>query len=79
MTLETIKPNLTEVTTNGKIVVYSYSTPVIIRINGKWHVTSTRHSNTTSRHITHYLTKVYAMSLGDWTSVPQSTIDSLAA
>lgn len=82
MNIKTIKPNLTEVTSQNAIVVFSYNTPVIVRdltnpgVN--WYVTDKKHSNTTTRHIKHYLTEVYAMREGDWQTVSQSMINQLA-
>jgi hypothetical protein len=32
-------------------VIYSYATVVAYRAHGVWHVTSTRHSSTTSKHV----------------------------
>lgn len=98
MKLVTVKPNLTEVTTpnirkyinpgelidGDRTVVYSYSTPVIVRMRinpsspMRWYVTRTKHSNTTTRHIKYYLTQVYAMRKGDWEECEQSFIDELA-
>lgn len=56
MLINPIKPNLTEVTVNGLILLYSYRTLVLA-----WEVghdpirTSTFHSVTTSRHINQWL------------------------
>lgn len=55
MKIKSIKPNMTEVTMTGKRVLVSYETPVAIHVDGRFLVTNTKFSRTTSRHIKTWL------------------------
>lgn len=55
MKIKSIKANMTEVTVAGKRVLVSYETPVAIHVDGKFLVTNTKFSETTSRHIKTWL------------------------
>lgn len=73
MELKPIQENVTEVTfNNGTVVLFSYRTPVAALIPGDgWYRTSTRWSNTTSRHINKWLGGIEAKS------VEQAVLDNL--
>lgn len=47
--------SLTEVTVDGKKILYSYQTPVVVFDGQTYFVTTQKFSRTTSKHITFYL------------------------
>lgn len=47
--------SLTEVSINGKKILYSYQTPVVVFDGQTYFVTNKKFSKTTSRHISFYL------------------------
>jgi len=72
MNLNPIQANLNEVITDGMIILFSYKTPVAVRIgHNEYYRTSTKWSQTTSRHINKWLDGVIA------TEKDQSYFDSL--
>lgn len=74
MELKSLAQNMTELTlSNGNSVLFSYSTPVAALVPGLgWLKTSTRYSNTTSRHCSKWFTGT------TWTIVPQGVITAIA-
>lgn len=72
MTIRPIAPNQTEVhTDDGKIIFYSYSTPVAAFIPGEGYLkTDQKHSVTTSKHVNAWAGK-------NAPTRPQSYFDSL--
>ncbi len=75
MKLTPIKANMTELEIDcGKRVLFSYKTPVAAIIEGKLYRTSTKWSQTTTRHINKYL----ALLDGVEEEMPQSFFDELA-
>lgn len=73
MRLVPIASNVTELQVPGGItVLFSYSTPVACSIKGKYYRTSTRHSNTTQRHIKKWLGGLVAVE-----EKPQEFFDGL--
>jgi len=71
MTLKTIASNMTEIHTDGKTVLVSYSTPVAACVHGLFYRTEQKWSATTSRHITKWLQGYEA------TTKPQAFFDAL--
>ena len=57
MELNPIQANMTEVRLgkSGKLVLFSYKTPVSSWEDGQFYITDTRWSNTTQRHINKWL------------------------
>lgn len=56
MRLTPLGTNSTEVQISGRVtVLFSYSTPVAMRVNGQYARTTKRWSNTTERHINAWL------------------------
>jgi hypothetical protein len=55
MQIKPIGPNQTELHTEGKIILFSYETPVAAYFQGKYYRTSRKYSTTTSRHINAWL------------------------
>ena len=74
MKLKNLGANKTELhTDSGAVVFFSYSTPVAAQLaQGGFVRTSTRHSVTTSKHITQWLEGAAARE------VPQSELDALS-
>lgn len=61
MTLKPIKANMTELTLNSMEILFSYRTPVAMRIltceGMEYHVTAKHWSTTTSKHINQWMPK----------------------
>lgn len=75
MNLLPIGPNQTEIATGKRRVFFSYSTPVAAIMDGVGVRSSTRHSNTTARHVNAWLR---ANGYGDSAiTKPQAWFDSL--
>ena len=56
LTLKQLGPNQTQLNVDGLEVLFSYETPVACRLrDGTWRQTSTKHSNTTTKHIKQWL------------------------
>jgi hypothetical protein len=56
MELNPIAANMTEIRLNaGKLILFSYQTPVASWEDGKFYITADRWSNTTQRHINKWL------------------------
>ena len=74
MKLKQIGSNQAELTTNGMVVLFSYSTPVAAMLpSGRYVKTSTKYSVTTTKHINKWL-----QGVGDSVElVEQSFIDNL--
>lgn len=73
MNLKPLKANMTEVSTDKAVILFSYSTPVACCINGEdYYRTSKKWSATTSRHINQWLDGVKAQEK------PQEFFDNLA-
>ena len=74
MKIKQIASNQTELSTNGMIVLFSYSTPVAAMLpSGRYVKTSTKYSVTTTKHINKWL-----QGVGDSVElVEQSFIDNL--
>lgn len=73
MKLNNLGSNQTEIVKgNGLVVLYSYNTPVAALLpSGRYVRTSTKYSNTTSKHINKWLAGINAEE------VDQSFIDNL--
>jgi len=70
--IKVVGSNQTELSKpNGDIVFYSYNTPVVALVSGKWYKTNTKYSNTTSKHINAYLDGINAQG------IDQSFFDNL--
>lgn len=74
-TIKQYKTNLSEVTINGRGVLFSYSTPIAINQGGAIMATKKRFSVTTSRHLKEYLSRFPGVPV-DY--VDQCEIESLA-
>lgn len=73
MNLKPLKSNMTEVTTDKAVILFSYSTPVAACVHGDgYYRTSKKWSVTTSRHINQWLDGVKAQDK------PQEFFDNLA-
>lgn len=75
MKITNIASNMTELETNGAVVLFSYSTPVAAMLpNGRYIKTATWYSATTTKHVNKWLTGVMA----DVEVVAQDFIDNLS-
>ena len=74
MKVKQIASNMTELHTDDVVILFSYETPVAACVLGEgFKRTSTRYSQTTTRHINKWLDGVVAQE------VPQSEIDGLVS
>lgn len=71
MKLNRIANNQTEVNLSGKVILFSYNTPVAYNDNGNLFVTDKKFSVTTSKHINQWLAGRTAKK------VPQELIEQL--
>lgn len=71
MKLNPIGPNQNEVAVNGKLILFSYQTPVAALVDGVLYRTDCRWSKTTSNHINKWLGTQHAEEK------PQAFFDSL--
>lgn len=55
MKLNPIGSNQFEVTVNGAVILFSYSTPVAANVDGAFYRTAKHWSTTTSKHINRWL------------------------
>ena len=69
--LKVIGSNQTELNIGGLVIFFSYNTPVVACVDGKFYRTEKKWSNTTSKHINRYLDGVKAESK------PQEFFDNL--
>ena len=87
MKIDIIKPNLTEVKIGNLSVVFSYTTPVILINNkaresfakrgGNLYVTTKKFSQSTSRHISHFLIEEIEKDVFNVFEVDQFAINDL--
>ncbi len=74
MKLKQIGSNQAELTTNGMVVLFSYSTPVAAMLpSGRYVKTSTKYSVTTTKHVNKWLQGVFS----DVETVAQGVLDGL--
>lgn len=71
MKIVPIKANMTELRTDGLIILFSYKTPVAYQTNGGFFRTKKKFSPTTSKHINQWLDGIKA------TEVDQEAIENL--
>jgi hypothetical protein len=72
MRLNPLGKNVNEVSINGRVILFSYKTPVAYFEEGSVYVTTTKWSRTTSKHITQWLNKIGYLEKKE---VAQSTIE----
>ena len=73
--LHVLGQNMTELVLDKGVLFFSYNTPVAALMDGKMYVTTTRYSNTTSRHITKFVMSGFH-DMADVLKIDQSFFDS---